>query len=105
MPESQNVRDYGEAIDERLATVVDPGAGLDVKRMGLVRDLVVSDAGEVSFTFKPASPLCPMAFSLAPAIKEAIESIPGISRVLVHVENFNRAEELERLLQESGDGT
>jgi metal-sulfur cluster biosynthetic enzyme len=90
------------AIELRLAGVMDPGAGLDVFRMGLVRDMEVSGSGEVSLVFRPSSPVCPVAFSLAPAIKEAIESVPGVARVLVRVENFNRAKELEGLLKRAG---
>ena len=92
------------AIEEYLAGIVDPGAGLDVLRMGLVRDLTMAETGEVSFTFKPSSPVCPMAFSLAPMIKEAIESVPGVRSVSVHVENFDRAAELESLLAEEDLG-
>ena len=91
-------------VRERLAGIVDPGAGLDVLRMGLVRDLAISEAGDASFTFRPSSPVCPMAFSLAPAIKEAIESVPGVRKVLVRIENFNRARELEELLSEENGG-
>jgi cation diffusion facilitator family transporter len=87
-------------IETRLAEVVDPGAGLDVVRMGLLKDLKVKN-GTVSLTFRPSSPVCPMAFSLAPSIKNAIESLPGVSAVKMHVENFNRASELEKLLHEN----
>ena len=90
------------AIEKRLAGIIDPGAGLDVFRLGLVRDLEVSDKGEVSLVLRPSSPVCPVIFSLAPEIKEAIESVPGVARVLVRVENFNRAKELEALLKEMG---
>ncbi len=96
--------DLRGAIEKHLAGIVDPGAGLDVLRMGLVRDLAISEAGDVSFTFRPSSPVCPMAFSLAPAIKEAIESVPGVKKVLVRIENFNRARDLEELLSEEDSG-
>lgn len=86
-----------EAIENKLSEVVDPGAGLDVTRMGLVRDLTVED-GSVSLVFRPSSPVCPMAFSLAPAIKETIESISGVKSVRMAIQNFNRAAELEELL-------
>jgi len=92
------------SIEEHLAEVIDPGAGLDVFRMGLVRGLTVTDDGDVFLTFRPSSPVCPMAFTLAPAIKGAIQSVPGVTGVLIHVENFNRADELEALLAEGSAG-
>ena len=84
-------------IEEGLSDLIDPGAGIDVMRMGLVRDLTVR-GGNVSLTFRPSSTVCPMAFSLASAIKERIESIPEVGNVKIHVENFKRASELENLL-------
>jgi metal-sulfur cluster biosynthetic enzyme len=103
MPENSTDEELREAIHQRLAGIIDPGAGLDVFRMGLVRKVEIGEGGGVSFTFRPSSPVCPMAFSLAPAIKEAIESLPGVSGVRVRIENFNRAEELQALLDPEGD--
>jgi metal-sulfur cluster biosynthetic enzyme len=102
MTEPPSEVELRSAIDEHLAGVVDPAAGLDVLRMRLVRDLTIADGGAVSFTFRPSSPFCPMAFTLAPAIREAIASVPGVSAVQVRVENYDRAEELERILEEGG---
>jgi len=87
------------AIEKRLSKVVDPETGLDVMRMGLIRDLEVS-GGEVSLTFRPTSPICPVAFSLGADIHDAVRSVEGVRRVVIRVENFDRAEELEHLLME-----
>ena len=92
-----------EIIEESLSDLIDPGAGLDVMQMGLVRNLAVKD-GNVSLTFRPSSTVCPMAFSLASAIKERIESIPEVRNVEIRVANFNRASELERLLTDENTG-
>jgi metal-sulfur cluster biosynthetic enzyme len=96
-PDERKLR---SVIEGRLAGIIDPGAGLDVFRMGLVRDLAITGTGDVSFTFRPSSPVCPIAFTLAPAIKEAIESVPGVLSVSMRIENFNQAAELEALLAE-----
>jgi metal-sulfur cluster biosynthetic enzyme len=90
------------AIERCLAELIDPGAGLDVMRMGLVRNLQVAGDGTVSLVFRPSSPVCPIAFSLAPAIREAVEAIPGVKTVRMRVENFKRAAELEALLAVDG---
>ena len=86
-----------EIIETHLSKLVDPGAGLDVMRLGLIHNLSVHDEG-VSLTFRPSSPVCPMAFSLAPKVQAVIESVTGMDVVTINVENFNRAEELEALL-------
>lgn len=91
-----------DAILEALKRLIDPGAGLDVWRMGLVRDLQVDPkSGHVSLTFRPSSPVCPVAFTLAPAIREAICSVPGITSVSMKIQGFNRAKELETVLADA----
>jgi len=44
----------------KLTTVIDPETGVDVMRMKLVQDLVVTEDGKVSYKFRPSSPLCPI---------------------------------------------
>ena len=61
-----------EAIRERLSGVVDPETGVDVMRMRLIEDLTVADSGVASYTFRPSSPLCPLAVALALSIREAV---------------------------------
>jgi cation diffusion facilitator family transporter len=87
------------SIRTSLSKVIDPETGLDVRRMGLIKDLQV-DSGHATLTFRPTSPVCPMAFKLASDIRDAVRSIPGINGVTIKVENFNRAAELEALLRE-----
>ena len=90
-----------EEIRQALATVIDPGIGLDVLRVGVVRDLQVdAENGLISLTFRPTSPVCPMAFALAASIQKAVSLVPGVNSVSIKVENFNRAEELEAFLRE-----
>ena len=90
-----------EKIRQALATVIDPGVGLDVLQVGVIRDLQVdAESGQISLTFRPTSPVCPMAFALAASIEKAVSSVPGVNSVSIKVENFNRAEQLEAFLRE-----
>ena len=90
-----------EKIRQALATVIDPGVGLDVLREGVVRDLQIdAEHGRISLTFRPASPVCPVAFTLVASIQKAISSVPGVNSVSIRIENFNRAKELEAFLSE-----
>ncbi|KPK71560.1 MAG: hypothetical protein AMJ84_05960 [Acidithiobacillales bacterium SM23_46] len=91
------------AIEKKLSKVVDPGTGLDVLRMGMIHDLNVSD-GVVSLAFGPSSRHCPLAFRLGVDVYEAVRSIEGVKRVVIRVENFDRAAELEQMLREKARG-
>jgi cation diffusion facilitator family transporter len=88
-----------ELIRAKLSEIIDPETGLDIERMGLIRNVRVED-GHATLVFRPTSPVCPMAFKLAADVREAVRSVPGIDGVTIKVENFNRAAELESLLQE-----
>lgn len=48
----------------RLRLVIDPETGADIVRMRLIEALDVT-GGKVSYTFRPSSPVCPIAVSLA----------------------------------------
>ena len=99
--EGKNDAKTQSAIEKKLSKVKDPETGLDVMRMGFIRNLDVS-RGRVSLLFRPSSPVCPPAFRLGADIREAVLSVTGVERVDIRVENFNRAGELERLLAGQG---
>lgn len=88
-------------VTEKLKGVIDPETGVDVMRMRLIQDLRVDgQTGHVDYKFRPSSPLCPLAVSLALAIREAVAAVPGVSGQKIEVEGYVGAEELNRLLQE-----
>jgi metal-sulfur cluster biosynthetic enzyme len=82
-----------------LSEIIDPETGLSVTRMDLIYDTEVRADGSVSLVFRPSSPICPMAYSLANSIKQKLEAVKGVSSVKIRVENFERAAHLESLLQ------
>jgi metal-sulfur cluster biosynthetic enzyme len=88
-----------ESIMEVLSKVIDPETGIDLLKLGLVRDIQTND-GDVSLKLRPASSVCPVAFRLGALVKDAIFSVPGVKSLRIRVENFNRAEELESLLNQ-----
>lgn len=93
-----------EAIVNRLSKVIDPETGVDVVRMRLIEGLVVDEQGRVSYTFRPSSPLCPIAVPLSLAIYQAISEIEGVSEQYIQVVDYVLAEELTRWLQEAMKG-
>ena len=92
--------DLLEEIKRSLAQVIDPETGMDVVRMKLVRDLKLSQDGDVELTFRPSSVLCPLGFQLGISIKEAVQPVPGVRSVQVNVDGFIHADQLRKILAE-----
>ena len=95
---SKKSSEFKGQVIEALKKVIDPGTSENIISMGLVKEIEVDEDGKASLTFCPSSPVCPMAFKLAGDIQRAVQKVPGVSEVHISVENFARAEELEKLL-------
>ena len=89
-----------EAILVRLSSVIDPETGADVVRMRLVEDLTVNIEGQVSYTFRPSSPFCPIAVFLVQQIKQAIAAVLGVTSQQIEVAGYVAAEELTKLINQ-----
>ena len=85
-------------IVARLRLVIDPETRADVVRMRLIENLTVNEEGLVKYTFRPSSPLCPIAVSLAQQIKIAVSQVPGVHAQEIKVENYVGAEQLTVLI-------
>jgi len=88
-------------IEEALKRVIDPGAKLDIMRMKLVTDLSVDQDGTARLTFRPSSPVCPLAFKLAYDIQTAVLETAGVLAVKMTVAGYNKADELMEILREA----
>jgi FeS assembly SUF system protein len=73
-----------DQVWEILHDVYDPEIPLNIADLGLIYDLQVSDAGEVSIVMTLTSPGCPVGDMLADEIRDRVMSIPGVKDV--HVE-------------------
>ncbi|MGC9520252.1 MAG: iron-sulfur cluster assembly protein [Anaerolineae bacterium] len=88
-----------ERILMRLVDVIDPETGVDVLRMRLVEDLDVDETtGMVRYCFRPSSPLCPLAHSLALDIKRAVASVDGVKKQQIQVAGYVRSDELTEVV-------
>lgn len=87
-----------QAVIIRLRKVIDPETQVDVIRMRLVEDLLVDENGHASYTFRPSSPLCPVAVYLVTQIKQAVAEVPGITSQTIKIEGYIAAEELSQLI-------
>lgn len=95
-----DVNPLRQAITERLSTVIDPETGVDVIRMRLIEELDIDDAGHVRYTFRPSSPLCPIAVFLVMNIKAAVAEVPGVQEQTIQVAGYTQAEELTELINQ-----
>ena len=73
-----------DQVWEILHDVYDPEIPLNIADLGLIYDLQVSEAGEVSIQMTLTSPGCPIGDMLADEIRDRVMSIPGVKDV--HVE-------------------
>ena len=84
----------------QLQKVIDPETGVDVVRMRLIEDLKVDETGTVHYRFRPSSPLCPLAVTLALQVKEAVAQVEGVTRQEIEVVGYVGARALNTLLKE-----
>ena len=87
-----------ERVLSRLVEVIDPETGVNVLRMRLIEDLSVDEDGTVRYKFRPSSPLCPIAVTLALDIKRAVAEVEGVTRQEIEVVGYMGADELNALL-------
>lgn len=88
-----------QAVIERLTNVIDPETGADVIRMKLIENLVVDETGKASYTFRPSSPLCPIAVPLAVMIIKAVGETEGITGQSMTVVDYIEADKLNEILR------
>jgi len=87
------------ALVEKLTTVVDPETGENVIRMQLVQNLQISDDGKVTYSFRPSSPLCPIAVPLALMIITAVGEVSGVTGQNMTVIDYIEADKLNEILK------
>ena len=71
------LKGFETEVMRALTEVIDPETGLNIMRMDLIHDLEVATDGSVSLVFRPSSPICPMAYTLANSIKKRLETLKG----------------------------
>lgn len=88
-----------QAVTEKLTAVIDPETGVDVIRMRLIEDLTIDEMGKATYSFRPSSPLCPIAVPLALMIIQAVGEVDGISAQSMTVVDYVEADTLNLILQ------
>jgi metal-sulfur cluster biosynthetic enzyme len=86
-----------EEVVEKLKSIMDPHTGKSMYDMQLISDLEIKDE-EVTLTFEPSSPYCPIGVQLAQALKTGVESIKGVKKAKVTVKGHVKADEINEEL-------
>jgi ATP-binding protein involved in chromosome partitioning len=79
-------------IRAALTKVMDPEIGHNIIDLGMVRDLAIDDAGNISFTLALTVPTCPMKDHMAFNAQQVLRSIPGVNNVNVDFGLLNEEE-------------
>ena len=64
-----------------LSAIKDPDLGRDVVSLGMIKDLAVTDAGRVSFTFELTTPACPVRDRFQQLAHDLVSGVPGVTAV------------------------
>jgi ATP-binding protein involved in chromosome partitioning len=64
-----------------LSAINDPDLGRDVVSLGMIKDLIVTEAGGVSFTFELTTPACPVRDRFQLQARELVAALPGVTSV------------------------
>ena len=86
-----------QQVIEKLREVMDPHTGSNVWDMGMVKDLVLEE-NRLSLRFTLTSNFCPIGMQLGLALKRKLRELP-IEKIDIKIENYLRAEELEKVLE------
>ena len=89
-----------EKVIKTLQGVIDPGTTLDVVSMGLIKNLNLTEDGDVSLDFQPSSNICPLALPLALDIQNALKKVDGIKGLRVTIIDHQKADEVNKYLKE-----
>jgi FeS assembly SUF system protein len=76
--------DLEQQIVGVLKTVYDPEIPVNIYDLGLIYDLGIDDGGNVDIQMTLTAPGCPVAGAMPTWVKDAVESVPGVTDA--HVE-------------------
>jgi FeS assembly SUF system protein len=70
-----------EQVVAAFRKVFDPEMPVNIYELGLIYDLKVDDAGEVSIRMTLTAPNCPVAGTLPAEVERAARAVPGVKDV------------------------
>ena len=99
---STDVQQVRKKIFNELTNVVDPEINVSIMELELIDNVDIND-GNVKVDLHLTSPFCPavLGFKIAQDVKDNLENIDGINKVLVNVSNHFMAEAINKQVNES----
>ncbi|MBR5430949.1 MAG: DUF59 domain-containing protein [Bacteroidales bacterium] len=73
------------AVISALKEVYDPEIPVNIYDLGLVYELTISKAREVSILMTFTAPNCPMADQVMMEVQEGVESVPGVTKCSIEL--------------------
>jgi FeS assembly SUF system protein len=70
-----------EKVIEELRTVFDPEIPVNIYELGLIYEVEVGGAGDVTIKMTLTTPMCPAAELLPPEVETKARGVPGVSAV------------------------
>ena len=70
-------------VYESLKHIIDPDLGQDIVSLGFVKNLAITEAGEVAFTLELTTPACPVKDRFKTEAEASVAKLPGVKSVKV----------------------
>ena len=83
-PLQKTVPTKDEQIYSQLRKVIDPEVGMDIVKMGMVKEVIV-DGANVDINLVLTTNICPMADYLKDQVRRKVMSVDGIEKVSVNI--------------------
>jgi len=74
-----------EKIIEALKTCYDPEIPIDIWELGLIYDIAIGDANDVTITMTLTTPHCPAAETLPADVETKVSAVEGVASVKVDI--------------------
>ncbi len=85
IPPSSTDHPLYESVVEACRTVFDPEIPVNIYDLGLVYTIDIDDENEVNITMTLTAPGCPVAGEMPGWVADAVEPLPGVKQVEVHM--------------------
>lgn len=72
-----------KAIRDALRKVIDPELGMDVVTLGMIRNVEISEEGDVEIKMVLTAPFCPLASYLTEQVRLTAAQVPGVREAKV----------------------
>jgi Mrp family chromosome partitioning ATPase/DUF971 family protein len=77
--------DKEHEVLDTMRGIMDPDLGKDIVSLGFVKNLVIADNGDVSFTLELTTPACPVKEHFRTQCREAVQALPWVREVEVEL--------------------